>query len=72
MKTKLFKIYLLSFFILSDFIMFAQDPGDEGDGDGGLEGNDPDPVPVNSKLIWLGVIALIFAFYKLKINHKEA
>lgn len=35
----IFKLYLLTFFILSDFVVFAQ-PGSD-DGSGGLEGDDP-------------------------------
>jgi len=51
---------------MSDFIMFAQ-PGDEdNNGGGGLEGTDPAPAPINSKIIILLIIGLIFAFYKIK------
>jgi hypothetical protein len=53
--------------------MFAQ-PGDEdnngGDG-GGLEGTDPAPAPINSKLVILVILGLVFAFYKLKNNPKK-
>lgn len=59
MKQNLFKLYLLSFFILSDFIVFAQGPGDDDD-DGGLEDDDPPATPINSKLIWLLVVALLY------------
>lgn len=69
MKNNLFRIYISAFFLLSNFIMFAQ-PGDT-DGGGGLEGNDPPPTPINAKLIWLGIIAIFFAFYSLKIKRKE-
>lgn len=70
MKNNLFKIYILSFLLLSDFIMFAQ-PGDD-DGGGGLEGDDPPPTPINGKLIWLGIVALLFAIYSFKKNKKVA
>jgi hypothetical protein len=67
----LIKFGLFSFFLLSDFVMFAQ-PGDEDDnGGGGLEGNDPAPAPINSKLIILLVLGLVFAFYKLKKSPKK-
>lgn len=68
----LIKFGLFSFFLLSDFVMFAQ-PGDEDDnGGGGLEGNDPAPAPINGKLVILLVLGLVFAFYKLKNSPKKA
>ena len=70
MKNNLFKIYILSFLLLSDFLMFAQ-PGDD-DGGGGLEGNDPPATPINSKLVWLSVVAILFALYSFKKNRKVA
>ena len=70
MRINLFKIYLTSFFILSNFIIFAQ-PGDD-DGGGGLEGNDPPPAPINGKILWLVIAAIIFAFYSFRKNKKIA
>lgn len=70
MKNNLFKIYILSFFLLTDFMLFAQ-PGDN-DGTGGLEGNDPPPAPINGKLIWLGIAAILFAFYSYQRKTKKA
>ena len=70
MKTKLFNIYLLGFFLLSDFIMFAQ-PGDD-DGTGGLEGEDPAPAPINSKLIILGIIGISYVYYTFYKKRKLA
>jgi hypothetical protein len=70
MKNNLFKIYILAFFLLTDFILFAQ-PGDD-DGGGGLEGNDPPPAPINGKLVWLGLAAVLFAFYSFKRKRKIA
>ncbi|MBC7605716.1 MAG: hypothetical protein H7199_02000, partial [Burkholderiales bacterium] len=69
MKNNLFKIYILSFFLLTDFMLFAQ-PGDN-DGTGGLEGNDPPPAPINGKLIWLGIAAILFAFYSYQRKTKK-
>ncbi len=60
----------MTFFILVDFVAFAQ-PGDD-DGSGGLEGNDPPPAPINDKLIWLGILAIIFAFYSIRKYRKIA
>lgn len=70
MKNNLFKLYILSFILLSDFVMFAQ-PGDDN-GDGTLEGDDPPPVPVNGKLIWLGIVGLLFVVYTIKKNKRIA
>jgi hypothetical protein len=70
MKNRLFNLYLISFFLLVDFVAFAQ-PGDD-DGSGGLEGNDPPPAPINGKLIWLGIVALLYAFYSIRRNRRIA
>ncbi|NHM07348.1 hypothetical protein G4D82_08960 [Flavobacterium sp. CYK-4] len=64
MKNKLFKLYLLTFLVLVDFVAFAQ-PGDD-DGSGGLEGNDPPPAPINGKLIWLAFAGIVFALYSIR------
>jgi len=70
MKNKLFNLYLISFFLLVDFVAFAQ-PGDD-DGSGGLEGDDAPPAPIDGKLIWLGIIALLYAFYSIRKNRRIA
>ena len=57
----IYKIYILTFLLLSDFILFAQ-PGDD-DGGGGLEGDDAPPAPIDGKLIWLAIVSILFAFY---------
>lgn len=69
MKNNLFKLYLLSFFLLTDFIMFAQ-PGQDQPG-GGLEGDDPPPAPINGKLLFLAIAAVLFAFYTFKNRTKQ-
>lgn len=61
----IFKIYLLSFFLLSDFIVFA-DPGDGDDDIDNPEDPDPQPLPINSKLIWLAILGILFIIYKRK------
>lgn len=66
----LYKFYLLAFILLSDFAAFAQ-PGDD-DGGGGLEGGDPEPAPINSKLILLAITGILFAMYTFRKNKKEA
>ena len=63
MKHNFLKLYISCFFILSNVVMFAQ--GDDDD-DGDLEGNDPPPVPINPKLIYLLIVGVIFAFYHFR------
>ena len=68
----IYKLYLLSFCLLSDFMVFAQ-PGDESnDPLTPLEGGDPAPAPINSKLFILLVLGVAFAFYKIRQNQKVA
>lgn len=71
MKNNLFKLYILSFFLLSDYVLFAQ-PGDDTIDPGDLEGDDPAPVPINSKLILLVIVGIAFAVYKFNKNKKIA
>ena len=63
------KLYLFTFLILTDFMLYAQ-PGDD-DGNGDLEGGDPPAAPINSKLILLLIIGLVFAFYSIKKYKKQ-
>ncbi len=63
MKNNFFKLYILSFFLLTDFMLFAQGPGQTGDC---VECDDPPTAPINDKLIWLGILAILFAFYSYK------
>lgn len=65
-----YKIYVLAIVLFSDFALVAQ-PGDD-DGGGGLEGNDTPAAPINGKLIWLGIIGLLFAFYYFSKKRKTA
>ncbi|PWA04193.1 signal peptidase [Flavobacterium psychrotolerans] len=71
MKINLFKLYILGFFLLSNFTLFAQFPGDD-QGGGGLEGADPVSAPIDGKLVWLGIAAILFALYRFKSKNKEA
>jgi len=67
MNNKLFSLFILCFFLLNDFIMFAQGDGNE---DGDLENPDP-ALPIDGKLVWLGIVGIIFAFYIYKSKTKE-
>lgn len=65
-----YKFYLLTFVLFSDFVVFAQ-PGDgDGGGGGGLEGSDPAPAPINSKLIVLAIMGVLFVMYTFRKNKK--
>jgi len=70
MRQNLTKLYFLTFFLLIDFVAFAQ-PGDD-DQNGDLEGNDPAPAPINGKLIWLAIVGILFAYYAFRRNRKTA
>lgn len=67
---KLLKLYLLSFILLSDFVAFAQ-PGDD-QGGGGLEGDDPQPAPINGKMILLAIAGVLFVIYTFRKNRRTA
>jgi hypothetical protein len=66
----LYKFYLISFILLSDFSTFAQPPG--GDDNGGVLEGDDDPVAatINGKLILLAIIGLLFVIYTFRKNKK--
>jgi hypothetical protein len=69
------KYYFVTFlFLATDFVAFAQGgPGDEGDGDGGLEGTgDPQPAPINSKLVLLAIMGILFVVYTYRKNRRIA
>ena len=66
----IYKFYLLTFVLLSDFVVFAQPGDDDGGGGGGLEGGDPAPAPINSKLIVLAIMGILFVMYTFRKNRK--
>ena len=65
------KFYFVTLLLLaSDFAAFAQGgPGDD-DGGGGLEGGDPQPAPINSKLILLAITGVLFVIYTFRKNKR--
>jgi hypothetical protein len=69
---KLLKLYLLSFILLSDFVAFAQPGDDDGGGGGGLEGGDPQPAPINGKIILLAIAGVLFVIYTFRKNRRTA
>ena len=66
----IYKIYILIFFLLSDFILFAEPADDDATGD--LEGNDIPAAPINGKLIWLALVSILFVFYYLNKRTQKA
>lgn len=71
MKNNLFRIYLLGFFILSDFIVFAQAPGSNND-TGNLEDEETPQAPINGKIVWLLILGIAYAAYSYKKHRKTA
>jgi hypothetical protein len=63
---KLYSIYTLLFVLFFGFVAFAQ-PGAE-DGGGNLGGGDPAPAPINSNLILLAILGLLFVVYTFRKN----
>lgn len=70
MKKKLVYLTVLGIVLFNTITTFAQEPGDEGDG--GLEGNDPAPAPIDTKLYMLTFVALVYGYYLLKGNKRKA
>ncbi len=65
MKKNMVKYYLCLVFLFVEFTAFCQDfPSEDEDGD--LQGDDAAPVPINGKIIWLGIAAILFSLYKFR------
>lgn len=63
----------MSFVLLSDFLTYAQPGDDDGSGSGGgVEGGDPEPAPINSKLILLAIAGTLFVIYTFRKSQKQA
>ena len=67
MNKSLLKFCLLTFLFLSDFVIYAQGDDDPG---GCLECPDPAPAPINSKIIILFIVGVLFAYYTFKRKKK--
>ena len=68
MKSKIIKFGLVTYLLLTNIILFAKDDGGDILGDGTVENGPTDPgdVPINSYLIWLILIAILFSLYLFK------
>ena len=66
----LYKVYILAFVLTSDLMLFAQ--VGEDDGTDGFGGDDIPADPINSKLIWLAFIGILFAFYYFSTKRQKA
>lgn len=73
MKKYIVKSLILSCFLFFNFVVYALDPGQSGDGSGGLEGESTSNVPINDYIWILCIIGFVFAFYKFKTidNHNK-
>ncbi|MCR5862960.1 hypothetical protein LRS05_12810 [Flavobacterium sp. J372] len=69
MKNSFLKLYMLAFFLVSNIALYAQPGQDNPDGD--LEGGDPPPAPINSKLIYLALVGIAFGFYYFMKKREE-
>ena len=65
MKSNLFKIYATFMMALISFLSVAQPVDPPAD-------DDPPASPINTKLIWLAVIGISFAFFYLKNQKKTS
>lgn len=70
MKNNLLKFYLVAFFLLSDFLMFAdENPDDSSGGGGSLEGDDE--TPISGKLFILAILGIGYAYYYISKKRQE-
>ncbi len=61
MKNSIRTRLLFVFLLLSDFVLFAQ-PGDS-DNTNTLEGEEAPAAPIDSHLIWLGILGMLYILY---------
>jgi len=72
MKISLLKWYMLAFMLVSNFVMFAQEPADEtGEGEPPLENDETPDAPISGKLIWLAIVGIAFAYSYYAKMQKE-
>ena len=63
---KLMKFYIFVFVLFSNFVVFAQGPGDGGVG----EVDDPTYAPINGQLMVLAILGISFVIYTFRKNKK--
>jgi hypothetical protein len=68
MKNIVLKFYIVALFFCSTTLLFAQ-PGDTGDGTGGLEGGDA-PAPIDDYIWLMALVGLFFVFMKFRAYQK--
>ena len=69
MKKNLLKWSLLAFMLVSNLVVFAQTTPVEPQPD--VEGTDPLGTPIDSSLIYLAVIGVVFAVYYFSKMQKQ-
>ena len=73
MKKNIVHFYILVTVLFSDYLMFAQEPGDTADpAEEPLEGEDAPAAPINGKLILLAITGILFAYYIYKRERRAA
>lgn len=63
------KLSIIAIMLLFNVVSFAQ-PGDTDGTPGGLDGDEP-AAPIDSKLIILALIGIVYTFYMLKNKKKQ-
>lgn len=66
MKNIELKLYSIVLFFCSTTMLFAQTPGDTGDGTGGLEGTDAVAAPIDNYVWVLTFIGILLVFMKFR------
>ena len=67
-----FKICLFSFVLLSNVIMYSQDPASDTETASGLESQDAAAAPINTQLLLLAGAGIGFAIYAFNKNSQRA
>ena len=78
MKAKIIKLGLVTYLLLTNFILFAKDDGGDILDDGNLENSngggpaEPGEATINTQLIWLLILGLAFAYHLYKTKKVKA
>ena len=64
MKKKFNKYYIATFYLCTNFVLFAQPSSNNGTSD--LESGDAAPAPINNYLWVLAFVGILFIFMKLR------